>query len=240
MLMRLRRKSAKTNNLKQLMNKIHYNFRNLSLLELALCHRSFGKQNNERLEFLGDSLLNFVIASELYNRFPEAQEGELSRLRSYLVREETLAILAQEFGIGGVLHLGVGEIKSGGASRASILADAVEALIGAIYLDSGLKECYGRIVVWYKDQLDSLSLSDIYKDSKSKLQELLQSQQYPLPNYRLVKIKGEEHRQIFVIECKIALLNHPVVAEGTSRRKAEQKVAELVLEELASGRKNRK
>lgn len=239
--MRLRKKKSSSNDLDKLMNSIQYNFRNLALLELALCHRSFGKQNNERLEFLGDSLLNFIIASELYKQFPTAKEGQLSRLRSYLVCEAALAEVAQKFELGPALRLGTGEKKSGGAERPSILADAVEALIGAIYLDGGLKECYTRVTGWYKEHLACLSLNnEVYKDSKSRLQELLQSQKYPLPKYRLIGMKGEEHHQVFIIECRNALLDHPIMAEGTSRRKAEQKAAELVLKELTGVRKGRK
>lgn len=221
-----------------LMNAIHYEFKNESLLTLALSHRSSGKQNNERLEFLGDSLLNFVVASELYHQFPTAKEGQLSRLRANMVREDTLAEIGTTFHLSDYIQLGVGEMKSGGAYRPSIVADAVEAVIGAIYLDSNLDVCYECVKNWYEERIDALSLSDVIKDPKSRLQELLQAQQLPLPEYNVVKTKGQEHEQVFIVECKTALLDHSVFAEGGSRRKAEQEVAEKVLEELKNGSPN--
>ena len=217
---------------RSLMTNIGYQFKNVALLEEALSHRSFGRHNNERLEFLGDSVVNFVIASELYRRFPKAKEGQLSRLRANLVKEESLMELAKMFELSDFLRLGPGEIKSGGAQRVSILADALEAIIGAIYLDSGVDICYQHVVVWYQEKLEQLSLDAINKDPKSLLQELLQSKQLPLPDYKLVELKGKEHSQHFVIECHNALLKESIRAEGTSRRKAEQQVAKLVLKEL--------
>ena len=218
--------------LDELMKKIGYEFKNIRLLETALSHRSYGKKNNERLEFLGDSIVNFIIANELFKRFPKTREGDLSRLRSKLVKGETLARLAKEFEIGEVLRLGQGEIKSGGAKRTSILADAVEAIIAAIYVDAGMEICCKRVRAWYKKRLDVLSPDNIQKDPKSELQELLQSKQLPLPKYKLIGAKGEEHEQIFVIECKISLLDEAIRGEGKSRRAAEQKVAEAILKEL--------
>ncbi len=224
--------------LNSLMKKIDYKFNDEALLSLALSHRSFGKNNNERLEFLGDSLLNFVVASELFTQFPTAKEGQLSRLRANMVREDTLAEIGMSFSLSNYIMLGVGEVKSGGAFRASIVADAVEAIIGAIYLDSSLDACYKCVKAWYEDRISVLSLSDVIKDPKSRLQELLQAHQMPLPEYNIVETKGQEHEQIFVVECKTALLDHAVHAEGASRRKAEQEAAEKMLEELKNGKPN--
>lgn len=219
----------------KLMEKIGYSFKDIRLLEEALSHRSSGKSNNERLEFLGDSIVNFVVACELFHRFPKAKEGQLSRLRANLVKEEGLMELARFFELSPFIRLGPGEIKSGGAERASILADTVEAIIAAIYLDSGMDNCYRLVTEWYKEKLESLSADAVHKDPKSLLQELLQAKQLPLPEYKLVELKGEEHSQQFVIECHNGLLKKPIRAEGTSRRRAEQQAALLVLEELNHG-----
>ena len=220
------------NKFAQLMHKIKYDFADISLLNTALSHRSCGKTNNERLEFLGDSLVNFIVAYELFKRFPSAQEGELSRLRAFLVKGETLAAIAKEFDLSQYIRLGGGELKSGGAYRISILADAVEAIIGAIFLDSDLETCYAKVAEWYQDRINELSLEEVYKDPKSLLQELVQSKQLPLPEYNLIKIIGKEHQQKFIIECIVKLLDKPVKGEGTSRRKAEQAAASAALEEL--------
>lgn len=222
----------KTGQYDKLMQKLGHSFHDVRLLEDALSHRSFGRNNNERLEFLGDSIVNFVVASLLYQRFPKATEGQLSRLRAHLVKEESLMELAKTFHVGDFLRLGPGEIKSGGAHRASILADAFEAIIGAIYMDAGMDVCYQCIERWHQEKLAHLSLESVNKDPKSLLQELLQAKQLPLPEYKLIKLKGEEHNQLFVVECKNALLGTPVLAEGGSRRKAEQQAAELVLRTL--------
>lgn len=220
------------NKFAQLMDKIKYDFTDVSLLSTALSHRSCGKTNNERLEFLGDSLVNFIAAHELFKRFPSAQEGELSRLRAFLVRGETLAAIAKEFNLSQYIRLGSGELKSGGAYRVSILADAVEAIIGAMFLDSDLETCYAKVAEWYQERIDGLSLEEVYKDPKSLLQELVQAKQLPLPEYHLVKIVGKEHQQKFIIECFVKLLDKPCKGEGTSRRRAEQAAANAVLEEL--------
>jgi ribonuclease-3 len=220
------------NEFTQLMTKIKYDFKDISLLTTALSHRSCGKINNERLEFLGDSLVNFIVAYELFKRFPSAQEGQLSRLRAFLVRGETLAAIAKEFDLSQHICLGSGELKSGGAHRISILADAVEALIGAIFLDSNLETCYAKVAEWYQERLNGLSLEEVYKDPKSLLQELVQGKQMPLPEYNLVKITGKEHQQKFIVECIVKLLDKPYQGEGTSRRRAEQAAASAVLEEL--------
>ena len=209
-----------------------YSFNNTDLLNQALSHRSVGKKNNERLEFLGDSILNFVVAEELYQRFPKAVEGELSRLRATLVKGETLSRVALRLDIGPFLTLGQGEMKSGGERRASILADAVEAIIAAIHMDADLDICRQRILSWLKEDIDQISPETIVKDPKSTLQEYLQGRQLPIPEYTLVETRGKEHEQKFVIACKITILEEPVLGESTSRRKAEQRAAANVLTEL--------
>src|SRR3989338_1345731 len=218
--------------LQTLMKAINYQFKNKSLLEESLRHRSAGKPHNERLEFLGDSILNFIIASELFKRLPAATEGELSRLRANLVNSDCLTDIAQAFNLSAIISLGDGERRSGGAMRSSILADTVEAIIGAIYLDSGMDVSYQTVVAWYQDRLESVSLEDVHKDPKSQLQELAQAQQFPLPEYELVSVTGVEHAQTFVVQCCVKLLDHSVIGEGTSRRRAEQDAAQHVLEEL--------
>ncbi len=174
----------------ELARKLNYTFKDESLAELAVTHRSHGKRNNERLEFLGDSILNFVIAEALFKRFPEAKEGQLSRLRAQLVKGETLAEIAREMKLGDYLKLGSGELKSGGFRRDSILADAVEAIIGAIYLDSDMDVCRGYVLRWYKERLEQTNLQNTQKDSKTRLQEFLQSRRVALPEYELMSVEG--------------------------------------------------
>ena len=216
----------------ELARKIGHNFQNESLFELALTHRSCGKKNNERLEFLGDSILNFVIADDLFVRFPDAKEGELSRLRARMVKGVTLSEIARELGLGDYLRLGSGELKSGGYRRDSILADAVEAIIGAIYLDSDMSTVRGFILAWYKERLSTLDLNESLKDAKTRLQEFLQSRRQPLPTYDLIKVEGEAHAQTFYIECHIASLEQPAKGVGSSRRQAEQEAANAALKQL--------
>lgn len=216
-----------------LMKIIGYAFVDEGKLLLALSHRSFAFQNNERLEFLGDSLLNFFIAQALFRQFPKANEGQLSRLRASLVKGKTLAEIALEWELGQYLRLGSGELKSGGFRRESILADAVEAIIGAIYLDCGdLHQCQAIVEQWYLPRLADLSLDDNQKDSKTQLQEYLQSVKQELPIYTVLKTEGMAHEQTFTVSCKVASLEEPVVAEGSSRRMAEQDVAKQVLKTL--------
>lgn len=220
------------NSLLKLSQRIGYQFHNQSLLEEALTHCSVGAANNERLEFLGDSIVNFLIAEYLFKQFPEASEGRLTRLRAKLVRGKTLAVLAKEFDLGSFLHMGPGELKSGGYRRESILADALEALIGAIYLDSGLDICRERVLEWYGDRLVTLNPTLDEKDAKTRLQELLQGKGLPLPQYEVVGITGQTHDQHFTVVCR---LKNPVcesVGEGSSRRLAEQQAAERVLQTL--------
>lgn len=212
--------------------RIGHQFRDQGLLNRALTHRSFGADNNERLEFLGDGLLNLVIAQALYQRFRDGKEGELSRLRANLVNGETLAELAREMDFGEVLQLGEGERQSGGRQRNSILADAVEAVIGAIYLDSDFSYCQAKVLDWYASRLEKLDLATPQKDPKTRLQELLQARGEKLPEYRLQSREGEEHQQRFQVSCKVEVLSKPLLASGTSRKKAEQAAAEQVLAKL--------
>ncbi|WP_369602793.1 ribonuclease III [Hahella sp. SMD15-11] len=218
--------------LNTLQKRLGYHFRDVSLLELALTHRSYGSRNNERLEFLGDSILNFTIAARLYEFVPEAREGQLSRLRARLVKGVTLAELGREFGLGEYLRLGPGEMKSGGYRRDSILADTVESIIGAIYLDSDIQTCQGRILAWFEPRIQALDLSLPQKDPKTRLQEFLQGRRQPLPNYEVTNVSGKAHAQIFTVTCTVEGLDSPCVATGTSRRQAEQEAAAMALKAL--------
>ena len=208
-----------------LLHKLGYEFRDRQLLKLALTHRSFSADNNERLEFLGDSILNLIIGEALFKQFPTAKEGQLSRLRSALVRGDTLVLIARDFELNRYLILGEGELKSGGLERASILSDAVEALIGAIYSEAGFDVCRERVLDWYQDKLASLSLTSSHADAKTRLQEYLQAQKLALPDYRVVNIAGESHAQVFTVECHVSLLKRPTSATASSRRDAEKLAA---------------
>ncbi|MEN0038666.1 MAG: ribonuclease III [Cellvibrio sp.] len=216
----------------RLEQRLGYHFEDQRQLQLALTHRSHGAINNERLEFLGDSILNFIVGEALFKRFPEAREGQLSRLRSQMVKGDTLAELAREFELGECLVLGEGEMKSGGNRRDSILADSVEAIIGAIYLASGLDVCRERVLVWFAPRLNELGLDTSAKDSKSRLQEYLQAQRQPLPEYVVAEVGGEGHAQVFTIECRVVLAKKPTVATASSRREAEKQAAALMLAHL--------
>lgn len=207
-------------------------FRDHGLLQLALTHRSHGAQNNERLEFLGDSILNFLIGEALFTQFDAAREGQLSRLRAQLVQGETLAEIARSFAVGECLVLGEGERKSGGQGRDSILADTLEALIGAIYSEAGLDACRERVLSWYGPRIQALSLDDVDKDAKTRLQELMQARQQPLPDYQVVATSGEAHAQRFTVECRIALQGKSAQAEASNRREAEKLAAAKVLRAL--------
>ncbi|MFU8798261.1 MAG: ribonuclease III [Gammaproteobacteria bacterium] len=211
-----------------LCHKLGYTFHNSALLESALTHRSIRGDNNERLEFLGDAILNCVIATALFIRCPKANEGELSRLRAHLVKGETLAEMAQEFELGRYLCLGPGELKSGGARRKSILADALEAVIAAIYLDSHNKMdiCQERVLTWFKARLNIIIHQDVQKDPKSCLQEYLQARKFQPPVYTVLSIEGEAHDQIFEVECRVEKMAHVSLGTGSSRRNAEQKAAQ--------------
>ncbi|EFX91960.1 ribonuclease III [Actinobacillus ureae ATCC 25976] len=218
--------------IERLQKKLDYKFISLDYLLQALTHRSAGAKNNERLEFLGDSILNFAIGKALFEKFPKANEGELSRMRATLVREQTLAILARQFDLGEYMKLGAGELKSGGYRRESILSDCVEAIIAAIYLDSGMDNAIERVSVWYQDLLAEMKPSDAQKDPKTRLQEFLQGRKLKLPAYEVIDIKGEAHNQTFKVTCKIETFDETFIGVGTSRRKAEQNAAEQVLVKL--------
>jgi ribonuclease-3 len=210
---------------------LNYQFKNQSYLEMALTHRSKGGGNNERLEFLGDAILSFVITNQLYLRFPEASEGVLSRLRASLVKGDTLAELAKGLNLGDHLKLGQGELKSGGFRRSSILADALEAIIGAVYLDGGLELAEQMLLELYEKRLAQISPEVSLKDPKTRLQEYLQGRKQPLPEYQLVSVEGEAHAQHFKVACQIAGQDE-ACGEGSSRRKAEQAAAQQILERL--------
>jgi len=221
-----------TSPLERLVTALGHRFADASLLELALSHRSTGSQNNERLEFLGDSVLSFVISGELYHRFPEVDEGRLSRLRASLVKGETLAQLARELSLGDYLRLGSGELKSGGFRRDSILADAFEAILGAVYLDAGLETVQGLILRLFDKRLAAVNPATALKDPKTRLQEYLQSRQLPLPHYEVEEISGKAHAQTFTVSCRVSGIDGVISASGSSRRKAEQAAAQIALERL--------
>ncbi|PHS32362.1 MAG: ribonuclease III [Methylophaga sp.] len=214
---------------KKLCKKLQINFINDDFLQQALTHRSMGSHNNERLEYLGDAILGFVIADALFERFPDVKEGKLSRLRASLVKGVTLAEIARELNLGDVLILGPGELKSGGFRRESILADAVEAILGAFYLDSGLEQAKSLILRLFDERLDSIDIDEIIKDPKTRLQELLQSRKQSLPIYSVSEIKTKDLQPLFEASCQVELLNKAVIAQGNSHRKAEKKAAERTL-----------
>jgi len=213
----------------QLEAAFSYTFADQGLAQLALTHSSAGPSSNERLEFLGDAILGFVIAAELYARFPEAPEGELSRMRASLVNQHSLADIATSVRLGELLILGPGELKSGGRTRASILSDAVEAVLGAIYLDGGLEATRQTILQIYGKMLLSTGQAEHRKDPKTRLQEFLQSKSLPLPVYEVLSIEGEDHRQTFVVACQTDLLKQATKGSGSNRKLAEQQAAEKAL-----------
>lgn len=210
------------------LSRIGYAFNDPDLLELALTHRSCGSHNNERLEFLGDAALNFIVGHAIFQRLPNSKEGELSRYRANLVKGVTLTEIANELELGEHLYLGGGEMKSGGNRRASILADTVEAIIGAIYLDGGMNASEQFVLNLYKSRLDNLSTSSA-KDAKTELQEFMQAGGNDLPHYEVAEISGEAHSQIFTVECHVQGLNKPTIGQGSSRRNAEKKAAQKAL-----------
>lgn len=209
-----------------LSKKLGYEFAQPKLLQRALTHRSFAPQHNERLEFLGDSVLGCVIASHLYAEYPQLNEGDLSRLRSNLVREETLAILAQQIDLGTYLYLGEGELKGGGFRRPSILADAMEALFGAVMIDGGFSSAEKVILNLLVPYLEKVDVQTLGKDAKTMLQEHLQANRIALPVYNITATKGQAHEQSFEVECVITELNINTRGEGSSRRNAEQQAAQ--------------
>jgi ribonuclease-3 len=215
--------------LQNLSKRLDYSFANTDLLVQALTHRSYSAKNNERLEFLGDGALNFMIANQLYQRFPKLAEGDLSRLRAQLVKESTLSEIAFSLNLGDVLKLGEGELKSAGWRRPSILADALEALVGAVYLDGGFVAAEALVLRLYASKLDTIDPKVIDKDSKSLLQERLQAKKIAIPEYIVTHLQGEAHAQVFIVECWIEKLNIRTVGEGGSRRIAEQQAAQVAL-----------
>jgi len=212
--------------------RLAHRFVNGGLLDRALTHRSAGGAHNERLEFLGDAVLNFLVADVLYRRFPQAREGELTRLRARLVRAPTLAALGRSLNLGADLRLGGGELKSGGRERDSILADALEAVIGAVYLDGGLEPCRQLVHELYRDLLDDLRPETAAKDPKTRLQEWLQARRMPLPVYAVEGVAGEAHEQWFTVACSVTGFDVLARGEGPSRRAAEQAAAEGLLGRL--------
>ncbi|MFN3397760.1 MAG: ribonuclease III [Sulfurimicrobium sp.] len=208
-----------------LCRQLGHEFARPELLRQALTHRSHGSPNNERLEFLGDSILNCVIAIRLYRAYPRLPEGDLSRMRAALVKEQTLADIALRLKLGDILMLGEGELKSGGFRRPSILADALEAIIGAVYLDAGFVAAERVILALYDPLLQGLDPKTVAKDPKTQLQEYLQSRKLPLPQYEVLAIRGEAHEQAFEVECILPGLNIRSLGEGHSRRSAEQNAA---------------
>lgn len=211
---------------------IGHQFSRAALLQTALTHRSHSSPHNERLEFLGDSILNCVIARQLFDRFPDVAEGDLSRLRANLVRQDSLHRLAQTLSLGQFLRLGEGELKSGGAQRPSILADTLEALFGAVWLDAGFDSASQVIIELYGDMLKAIVPGQPIKDAKTRLQEFLQGKRLPLPRYSLIATEGEAHIQLFKIACDVETLQIRTEGSGGSRRAAEQMAAERALERL--------
>jgi ribonuclease III len=216
----------------ELQKKLGLNFRDPALLKSALTHRSAGADNNERLEFLGDAVLGFVIAECLYHKFPQANEGILSRMRANLVNQTALAELARQLELGAYLILGSGELKSGGMNRDSILSDALEALMGAIAEDQGVDPCKQWILDLFVERIQALSLDTWEKDPKTRLQELMQSKGLELPVYTLKSKTGLPHQQSFCVECRVSFLDQPAVGVGSSRKRAEQQAAEEMLDKL--------
>ncbi len=206
--------------------QLRYTFRDPALLRQALTHRSHSAVHNERLEFIGDAVLNCVIGMALYARFPALPEGDLSRLRAALVRQEALARVAERLAIGDAIELGEGEQRSGGARRPSIMADALEAVFGAVMLDGGFEAARGVIVDAYGDVLADADPLVLGKDAKTRLQEWLQARRMPVPEYAVIATTGEAHLQHFSVECRIAALELVTTGAGASRRVAEQVAAE--------------
>lgn len=215
---------------------ISYQFNDASLMRAALTHRSRGRSNNERMEFLGDSILNFVIASRVYQLRPDDSEGDLSRLRSRVVRGETLARLAVNLKLGDCLIMGEGELKSGGFRRKSILADALEAVLGAIYLDGGYQACADIIDEIFGEVIKSLPAAESLKDPKTRLQESMQARARPLPEYQLIREEGAEHAKQFSVRVSLPDCGMQAESTGSSLRKAEQAAAKKILLELNESR----
>jgi ribonuclease-3 len=212
--------------------RLGHRFADPRLLEQALTHRSRGADNYERLEFLGDGVLGCAVADELYGRFPQLSEGKLTRLRASLVREETLAQVGKELGVEAFLRLGEGELAAGPEPRPSILADALEAVLGAVFLDGGYPAARKAVLAAFGPHIDRLDPDLPAKDAKTRLQELLQARHRGLPQYRVVSVQGEAHRQSFEVECSVKGVEHTATGTGTSRQRAEQQAAKAMLERL--------
>jgi ribonuclease-3 len=222
-------------NRQNLEDRLGYRFQAPALLAQALTHRSFGTPHNERLEFLGDSVLGFAIARELFARFAAQPEGKLSRIRASLVREQTLAEIAGSIGLGGHLRLGEGEVRSGGSERPSILADALEAVFGAVLLDGGAEAAAAVILALYAARLDEIDPRQEAKDPKTRLQELLQARRMKVPAYRLLSTQGIAPHEVFEVECRIEALDLAVTGTGSTRRRAEQDAARRAYETITRG-----
>lgn len=211
---------------------IGYSFEQPALLQQALRHRSAGAPHNERLEFLGDSLVNLIVAESLFSHWPKADEGALTRARANLVRESSLAMIARQLDIGDKIVLGTGEMKTGGHRRDSILADTLEAVIAAIYIDSNFDVCRTTVLPWFEQQIREIQPGKIEKDAKTRLQEWLQAKQFARPEYQLIESRGEDHARIFIVQCSTV---EPVLceqAEGSSLRLAEMAAAEKIMLKL--------
>lgn len=209
-----------------------HQFRNPDLLRQALRHRSIGVPHNERMEFLGDALVNLIVAEALHQRWPKADEGALTRARASLVRQSSLAAIARQLGLGELIQFGPGELKSGGHRRDSILADALEAIVGAVHLDAGFEACRALVLPWFEPMLDELPVGKVEKDPKTRLQEWLQARQLSRPEYTLVSTSGEEHARTFSVRCRTENPPLDAEAEGGSLRAAEQAAAEQVLAKI--------
>lgn len=223
----------KLNQLQKCAEKLGYNFSDETLLKVALTHRSFSHKNhNERLEFLGDAILNFVIGTQLFQLFPDAAEGELTRFRAALVSGKSLASLAEELDLNNYILLGPAEIKNGRIVRQSIMSDTLEAIIGAIYLDNGIGKCEQIIWLWFEERLQQLVLAPIEKDYKTQLQEFFQARSQALPSYCVALIDGKMHAQTFHVECRVEGFDYVTKGLGSSRRQAEQMAAMQYLDFL--------
>ncbi len=210
-------------------NLLQYQPTDTALFKQAFTHRSFSRDNNERLEFLGDALIDLIIGDALFHQFPKKQEGELSRFRAELVRGSTLADIAREIGLNSVIRLGEGEKKNGGAERESILAGAFEALFGAIYLDSNFEQCQKVALELFAPRIDNILNATKQKDAKTHLQELLQARKIGLPVYSLLRTSGKQHQQVFYVQCEVPLLESVVEASGESKKMAEQQAAKAMI-----------
>ncbi len=216
-----------------MLNKqINYPFKQPALLQQALRHRSAGAPHNERLEFLGDSLVNLMVAESLFNHWPKADEGALTRARANLVRESSLAAIARQLNVGDSIELGIGESKTGGHRRDSILADTLEAIVAAIFLDSNFETCRAVVLPWFEPQIRDIQPGKIEKDAKTRLQEWLQAKQLARPEYQLIESRGEDHARIFLVRCSVPEPFLDEQAEGSSLRLAEMAAAEKIMFKL--------